>query len=291
MSDVRAAIASWQRLISAGLLLPLIVGMVYWGVWPLAILTAVSIVVALLELYRVLEQHGYCPRYSMGLLSALLLFGAACFQGVWAIDWTGLALGSSLLLVLIGELPRRDHQHSLVNWTLSFALACYTGWLLSHYILLRKLQIPLDDGLLAFLRVSSGAAWVYLVLAITWVEDTAAYLVGRRWGKHQMAPYLSPKKSWEGAAGGFVAAILTALVAVPLLGLPISYGGAVLLGATGGVVGQLGDLVESLIKRQIGVKDISNLIPGHGGIFDRIDSMIFTAPVLYYLILLLTTSV
>jgi phosphatidate cytidylyltransferase len=106
-----------------------------------------------------------------------------------------------------------------------------------------------------------------------------------------MTPYLSPKKSWEGAAGGFVASVLVALLAVPLLGLPLSYPAAALLGIAGGIAGQLGDLAESLIKRQIGTKDIGHLIPGHGGLFDRLDSMLFTAPVLYYLILLLTVPI
>jgi phosphatidate cytidylyltransferase len=102
---------------------------------------------------------------------------------------------------------------------------------------------------------------------------------------------LSPKKSWEGAAGGFVAAVLVSMLAVAALGLPLGYAEAALIGAVGGVTAQVGDLVESLLKRQIGLKDIGHLIPGHGGILDRLDSMLFTAPVLYYLILLLTALV
>lgn len=103
-----------------------------------------------------------------------------------------------------------------------------------------------------------------------------------------MAPILSPKKSWEGFAGGMVAAIATALFCVPLLGLPITLLEAAILGVIAGIFGPLGDLAESLIKRQVGVKDSGYIIPGHGGILDRIDSILFTGPVVYYMIVLFT---
>jgi phosphatidate cytidylyltransferase len=280
-----------RRILSVAVLMPLIIGLVYAGVLPVAFLTAAAIVVALLELYAALQRSGYQPRRLTGVLSSLLLCGAATLQSLMptlANDWIGLALAASLLLALVAELFRHNHAGSLEGWTLTFACACYTSWLLSHYVLLRGLQIPLEGGWLAFLHIPPGAAWVFLVLAITWVDDTMAYVVGSRWGRHRMAPSLSPKKSWEGAAGGFVASVLMALLAVPLLGLPLSYPAAALLGIAGGIAGQLGDLVESLIKRQIGTKDMGRMIPGHGGMLDRLDSMLFTAPVLYYLILLLT---
>lgn len=282
-----------RRLLSVIVLLPLIAVVVYWNVWAVALLVAGGLFVALVELYRVLENGGYQPRTTLGILCALLLYAAALLQAppflpAPAFDWTGLALALGLLLMLTGELFRREHENSLINWTLSFALACYLGWLLGHYLLLRRLDTPLQTGWLDFLQIPPGAAWVYLVLAITWMEDTTAYLVGRPFGRHKMAPLLSPAKSWEGAAGGFMGAVLIALLAVPVLGLPLSYGEAALLGAVGGIAGQVGDLCESLIKRQFGIKDFSNLIPGHGGVLDRLDSMLFTAPVLYYGILLLT---
>jgi phosphatidate cytidylyltransferase len=103
-----------------------------------------------------------------------------------------------------------------------------------------------------------------------------------------MAPIISPGKTWEGALGGILAGAMAAMLAVFLLGLPIGYGTAFLLGIAGGSAGLLGDLAESLLKRRIGVKDMGNVMPGHGGILDRADSMLFTAPVLYYLILVVT---
>jgi phosphatidate cytidylyltransferase len=236
-----------------------------------------------------LQCKGYRPRFIVGIVTAVLLCCAAVLQGRVAFDMTGGALAASVLIALIAELPPRDRKGSLEGWALTFASACYVGWLLSHYILLRRLETPLTAGWLAGLHIQSGAAWVYVVLAITWMQDTMAYFVGRTWGRHKMTPYLSPKKSWEGAVGGLIASILTAMLAVPMLGLPIGYAAAALLGVVGGLAGLGGDLAVSLIKRQINIKDIGTLIPGHGGILDRLDSMLFTAPVLYYMIFLLTT--
>jgi phosphatidate cytidylyltransferase len=243
--------------------------------------------VALVELYLVLRRNDYQPRLGIGITLALLLWGAASLHHLAPFDLTGAALATGLLLSLAAEVLAAHRTRALENWALTLGCACYVAWLLGHYILLRALPNSISGGWLAGLQIPAGAAWVYLVLLITWMQDTGAFLVGRQWGRHPMAPYLSPKKSWEGAAGGLAAAVLVALLAVPLFGLPLSYGGAALLGAAGALAGMAGDLAESLIKRQIGIKDMSNLLPGHGGILDRIDSMLFTAPVLYYLLLIL----
>jgi phosphatidate cytidylyltransferase len=224
----------------------------------------------------------------VGIFTILLLCTAAAMQHHVSVDLTGFALGCAILLTLASELPRHNHQHSLSSWTFTFAGACYIGWLLSYYILLRRIETPLHGGWLAPLHIAPGAAWVYVVLLITWSQDIAAYFVGRTWGKHRMAPILSPKKSWEGAVGGGLASIGVALLSVPLFGLPLGYAAAGLLGLMGAVAGPIGDLSESLIKRQIGIKDMGTILPGHGGILDRIDSMLFVGPTLYYLILLLT---
>ncbi|MDQ5851749.1 MAG: phosphatidate cytidylyltransferase, partial [Chloroflexota bacterium] len=126
-------------------------------------------------------------------------------------------------------------------------------------------------------------------LLITSANDTAAYFVGRAWGRRRMAPSISPNKSWEGAAGGLAGAVVAGALLVPLLGLPISAAMGMLLGGVGGVAGQAGDLAESLLKRQAGIKDSGHLIPGHGGLLDRADSLLFTVPTLYYLVRWLTT--
>jgi phosphatidate cytidylyltransferase len=116
---------------------------------------------------------------------------------------------------------------------------------------------------------------------VTWVNDTAAYFVGKAIGRHPCCPYLSPKKTWEGTIGGWIGG----LVATTLLGywlVDLTWVQGLALGALVSTVAPFGDLAKSMIKRQMGVKDFSALIPGHGGMFDRIDSLLFVAPVVYY---------
>jgi phosphatidate cytidylyltransferase len=227
----------------------------------------------------------------VGTAGLLLMVAAAALDANVrvGVDWSGFALLATILLTLGAELPRRERQGSLMNWALTLTGATYIGWTFAHFVLLRAIGTPpLARAPLSFLRLEPGAAWIVFVLAINFLSDTGAYFVGRTLGRHRLAPYISPKKSMEGAAGGLIAAILAAALLVPLLGLPIEplIGG--LLGAIGSVAGQVGDLAESLIKRQVDTKDSGDLIPGHGGMLDRVDSLLFAAPVMYYLILLAT---
>ena len=123
-----------------------------------------------------------------------------------------------------------------------------------------------------------GLAWVLVVIVVTWLGDSAAYLVGRSWGRRRLAPRLSPKKTLEGSLGGLAAATIAGVVCVPLFGLGISPLLGAGFGAGLGIIGQVGDLAESLLKRQARVKDSGSLIPGHGGILDRIDAQLFAFP-------------
>lgn len=254
-------------------------------------MTVVATIICLLELYNGLQQSGYRPRSIVGILCALLLLAAIIFQEYTHYPLVPIALSASIILSLTAELlvgQENDPMTELSSWALSFSGAIYIGWLLSYFVLLRQMTTPLHTGWLDFLRISPGAAWIYFALAVIWLQDAGAYFVGRAFGKHKMAPIISPKKTWEGAAGGIVTAVLSAMLAVLLLGLPVSYPVAALIGLVGGVVAMVGDLVESLIKRRIGIKDMGTIMPGHGGILDRADSMLFAAPVLYYLIVYFT---
>jgi len=147
----------------------------------------------------------------------------------------------------------------------------YIGGLLSYLVALRGL----DDG----------RSWVFLALLATSGSDTVAFFVGRAWGRHHLAPSISPGKTWEGAIAGVSGAIIISLILVILLDPPVSYGQAVLLGLLASIFGQLGDLVESWLKRKTGVKDSGKLLPGHGGVLDRIDSIIFSGIVVYYYVI------
>jgi phosphatidate cytidylyltransferase len=275
-----------ERILSAVVLLPVIALIVWWGEPLVSATVIVLAVVALHELFTLFRAGGYTPRRSAGFLSVVLfVLSARVRASVQPLDWTGFALITAIIASLSVELPRRNHEHSLLHWALTLSGAAYIGWTLAHFVLLRSITQPaLSAAPLGLLRLEAGAAWIVFVLAVTFLSDTGAYFTGRALGRHKMAPYISPKKSWEGAVGGVVAAIGGGILCTWLLGLPISFVIAGFLGAVGSATGQIGDLAESLIKRQVNIKDSGKIIPGHGGILDRVDSLLFTAPVLYYLI-------
>jgi phosphatidate cytidylyltransferase len=145
---------------------------------------------------------------------------------------------------------------------------CYVNWLLGHAISLRALP--------------DGVQWILLLVWVTWIGETAAYLVGSLAGRHKLVPGISPGKTVEGAVAQLVASVLAALTAGGWLFPGLQLRDAVAVGILLGVLGQVGDLVESALKRSVGVKDAGNVIPGHGGILDRIDGLLFNVPVLFY---------
>ena len=152
----------------------------------------------------------------------------------------------------------------------------YVGFLLGHVLVLRDL----GDG------DSLGRDWVLFALLVTFATDTGAFLVGKALGRHPMYLRISPNKTWEGAAGGFCLAMIAAGVLPQWLELGLFRWQLLVIGATVGVVAQMGDLLESKLKRISGVKDASGMIPGHGGILDRLDSLVISLPAVYYLVTL-----
>jgi phosphatidate cytidylyltransferase len=276
--------------LSAVILLPVVIALVWWNVWSVAFTVTVATVIGLIELYGAFRQGGYQPRVAVGIGVALAIIVAITLQSTFALDLLLPVVTFTIVASLLVELVYHNQPGSLPSWGLTLAGAFYLAWLLGHFVLLRSLNAPpLETTIFTQFGMQPGVAWIYYICAITWLQDTAAYFVGRRLGRHKLAPLLSPKKTWEGAAGGMIGAILTGVACVLLLGLPITLLQGALLGVVGGIVGPLGDLSESLIKRQVGLKDAGNLIPGHGGILDRADSLLFTAPILYYLITLFTS--
>lgn len=169
----------------------------------------------------------------------------------------------------------RGAERSATDFAVTLAGVLYFGWLGAYLVSLRFLP--------------HGEWWLLVVLPAVWLADTAAYFFGRRFGRRKLAPRLSPKKSWE----GYLAGIVASTVGTPLLalgwqaldpGLPVTLWGAALIGFVLSSVTTLGDLGESMVKRQVGVKDSSHLLPGHGGVFDRIDSWLWAGVIGYYLI-------
>ncbi|MFQ3631806.1 phosphatidate cytidylyltransferase [Roseiflexus sp.] len=274
-----------QRVLSAVVLLPLVVVCVWWGFWPFTALVVAAAVVGLGELYAAFNHGGRQANYALGIVLLALVLGAMIFRAVAGIDLLAPALALMVMISLAACASRHAQHGAVAEWALTFGGALYIGGLLGFLVLLRALETPLRGGLLALLQPQPGAAWIALVLMATWGQDVFAYFVGKRWGRRRMAPSLSPRKTWEGAAGGMLGALAGALLALALFGLPLSLWMTVLIGVVAGIVGPVGDLSESFIKRQAGLKDAGSLIPGHGGILDRIDSLLFSAPAIYMVLM------
>jgi phosphatidate cytidylyltransferase len=201
-----------------------------------------------------------------------------------------IAVTLTIMAPLISLLfDRRTSRDRLTGWTVTVVGAWYLTWLLGRVGALRLLDSP-DT------RYAGGAGWVMLMLLGTWACDTGAYVVGSRFGRHQMMPWISPNKTWEGAVGGaFATVLVVAAFSAGLLPegafglseltwrpLPIPLQHVVPLGVGLAVAAILGDLTESMIKRDAGAKDASGFFPGHGGVLDRVDSVLFAAPFTYY---------
>lgn len=191
---------------------------------------------------------------------------------------TPLLLTSAVLISLIWFLLRPQKEKAFAGWAWTIGGVIYVGWLLSYMVALRGLDNPLTIDL------DEGRNWVFFALFVTFASDTTAFFAGRALGKHPLDLEISPHKTREGAIGGVLAALLVSLLFIlpTPLSLPLNWWQVAILGLLVSIFGQLGDMVESLFKRNMGVKDSSKLIPGHGGFLDRMDSVVFAGVVVYY---------
>jgi phosphatidate cytidylyltransferase len=252
-----------QRVLSAALLIPIVGVAVYLGGAWLAVIVALATLLAGWEFYRLLYRGGYRPSMALGLLLiAILLVGA--YRPEWGLIPP--AVTGMMMLTLGWQLFQRDSSAPMVDWALTVSGGLYLGWLAGHFIVLRS--------------VLDGFRWVVLALLATWICDTGAFFLGRSFGRRKLWPRISPRKTWEGAVGGWMCGTGLTAVVGGLLGLGWFHGA--LIGALVGVVAPFGDFAVSMLKRQVGVKDSGGLIPGHGGMLDRIDSLLFTVPMVYY---------
>jgi phosphatidate cytidylyltransferase len=243
--------------------------------------------VSLHELLRALTVAGARP---FRLLAFITLTGIVATVALDLPSWTLIALlTAAVFLPLAAAIFRVPSRNVLIDWALTVAGTLYLALPLAHFLVLRELpgespgRLADVSNVLGSGGTSVGLAWFALAVSVTWLTDSAAYLVGRRFGRTKLIPAVSPGKTRVGAVAGLVAGLLSGAVAAPLLGVPIPWylGAAVGLVLAG--VGQVGDLAESLIKRQVGIKDMGALIPGHGGVLDRIDALLFALPTAYYL--------
>lgn len=268
-----------QRVAAAVVGIPILVSAIWWGSPWLTLLLVLVVPVAVRELYRLAPSSGTALPVPLGMLWGIsFIVGGQAASGLdnFLIISAGVFLAGTFVSLL--WIVAFYHGQNLPT-TAAYLIGgpVYVGFLLSHALALREL----GDG------AELGRNFLLLAVLVTFATDSGAFFVGRALGRHQMAPSISPNKTWEGAVGGFVLAVVVALVLGIGLDLPLPRWQLAIIGATVGVVSQVGDILESKLKRISNVKDAGSLIPGHGGILDRLDSLLLSIPTVYYLLVVL----
>ncbi|MBI4590957.1 MAG: phosphatidate cytidylyltransferase [Candidatus Rokubacteria bacterium] len=263
-APVRGA-ALLKRVLSTVVLLPIFVGIVMLGpVWVFGATVVLVSGVAQWEFTGMFERAGVRTLRWLGLVGGMAVTASFALPVSELVAFT-----TMLLVVLLAALWRpRGARLAWEPAAVTLFGICYVNWLLGYGFWLRDLP--------------GGADWVLLLVWVTWLGETAAYVVGSTLGRTRLAPVISPRKTVEGAAAQLVVSVLAAAVAQVWFITQIGLGRAVVAGLFLGVVGQLGDLVESALKRSVGTKDTGWLLPGHGGLLDRLDSLLFNTPALFY---------
>jgi phosphatidate cytidylyltransferase len=261
------------RVASGVLFVPILILLARVGGYAFWSLIALQVTLGLMEFYAMMRQRGLRPYRRLGIATALTLLWV-CFRP--DLPHVGFLVTSVLLLVLALELRRPEARQRVEDIAVTCFGVLYVGWLSAHLVMLREL--PWRAGT----SYGDGASYVLLAFFITWSCDIGGFAIGRMFGRNRPWGAISPRKSVEGAIGAFAFALAAAFIArawfVPFLG----WRDALALGLLVGVFGQVGDLVESLFKRDSLHGDSSDLIPGHGGVLDRFDSLLFAAPAVYY---------
>jgi phosphatidate cytidylyltransferase len=301
------------RILVALVGIPVIIGVTLAGGYIFFALVAAVAVVGLIEFAALVRAKGASPQvgtsivFGLCLLSVfmydklhIVILGAFAYWGV-SVPFPSMAqefLIVSLLFfpVILGLELFRNKPAALVNVASTLFGTFYVAVSLGAFVGIRELFVPADFPVYAFFTIPGAvvpddvAAKIYIwggytvlsIFASIWLCDSVAYFAGRAFGRHKLFPRVSPNKTWEGAIAGFVAAVAGFVLCRELLLPYLVLRDAIMCGAVVGVFGQIGDLAESLLKRDAGVKDSSTLIPGHGGVLDRFDSLLFVAPLLFF---------
>jgi len=262
-----------QRVFTVIIGLPFLIAILWFGEPWFTLLIAAMAMISSLEFYRMASHSKIQPLTYFGIAWALLLVLSPHCPNTTT---TPFLITSAIVISLTWLLFRSPKGQAFNSWAWTIAGILYIGWMLSYWVDLRNLE--------------AGREWVLCGMLTNFANDTGAFFIGRAWAKHPLASTISPSKTWEGAVGGLLAAIAASLILNAFFSwlnypLPLNYWQMALLGGVISIFAQLGDLVESLLKRNTGSKDSGKLLPGHGGILDRIDSIIFTGVVVYYYVI------
>lgn len=263
-----------QRAITAAVLVPVLLVVLALGGVVLAAAIAIITVLAAREVFALLRMAGHPTLPLLGAVLALLVIVDATFPEV--LEGSGLLLMAvGIVVIAVASFPIPDPRDGLATWVATVFGALYVSLLAFVVRLGHAAPVVPDDAMFAPLGAERG--WILLLIVAVWSYDTGAYLVGKQFGREKFLTHISPSKTYAGLIGGVVAT--TVIVGVFLWGLGQNPIHALALGPLAALAAQAGDLAESMLKRAAGAKDSSDLIPGHGGMLDRVDSFLFAAPV------------
>jgi phosphatidate cytidylyltransferase len=274
-----------KRIITALVGITIIVPIIWFGEPWFTIMLVVCGALGTFEFFRLVNAAKVPPLTCFGIIWAVLLIisrNSALLSLINSyFDTTllmPLLLTSAIILPLIWLVLRPRKSETFTGWVWTIAGILYIGWLLGYFVSIRGIDSENSEV---------GRNWVFFTLFTTFASDSTAFFVGRALGKRHLAPLISPGKTWEGAIGGVIGAIIVSLLfTLPTpLKVNLNWAQAIALGLVVSVMGQLGDLAKSLFKRNTGAKDSSQLMPGHGGFLDRMDSVFFAGVVVYYYLL------
>jgi phosphatidate cytidylyltransferase len=273
-----------KRILTAIVGIPILIFALIKGGYVLLTLIAFAAVIGLWEFFHIMELRGYKPIKTAGYLSGLIIvFSSYFFRDYF------LMLFLVLMFILFISLFGKDNKTTLSGTGGTVFGVFYIAGLLSFAVKLRNLGTLLVEqhkyfgSLLTTQHIDDGTGIyaVFFPIAIIFISDTGAYFVGKAYGKRRVAPNISPKKSWEGVGGGIAAGLVAAYAIWRIAPDRFPLKHALILSVILSIAGLVGDLVESRIKRDAGVKDSGNIFPGHGGVMDRIDALLFGLPIAY----------
>jgi phosphatidate cytidylyltransferase len=278
------------RLITAAFLIPPVIWVCYVGGWLFVAVIITFILLGVSEFYNLISAKGASPHRLLGSVAAGLLPVIAYIGDA---SLANSALTITLLTLMILQLTKQEIRQAIASVSETFFGVIYVGWLLSYAVSVRFISSELERRFGYAFEPQIGFFFMVFCLVAVVGSDVGAYFVGRQYGRRKLAPLISPNKSVEGALGGVAAggvlAVLTKLVFTWFipgnLAQDLGWGAAFVFGMTLAAFGVLGDLVESVLKRDAAIKDAGNLLPGVGGVLDRIDSALLGIPVMYYLLL------
>ncbi len=274
------------RILTSVLLAPLVIAVIWFGSIPFFLFVTAVCLLAVWEYAVMAEEGGYPNQLYMGLVGALFVLLALYFDGM-PVGPLRHAPGPVFILMLwvfivfLREFARSDKGHSFLRIITTVTGVVVFAFFLGHLLLVRDLRLTIGEGV-----VLAGRQITFFLFFVVWAVDIGAWMVGRMIGSKPLAPRISPKKSWEGAVGGtLIACLIGWFLREVMLRDVMGPLEAVLYALLIAITAQVSDLVESLIKRSLGAKDSSQLLPGHGGIMDRFDSFVFAAPFYYYVLI------